>query len=172
MPRLLVKNTSVVLLDNILKNHSILCDDKKIVKIGPDSEMQSISAEQTVDAGGKYLASGFIDLHIHGTHNYLVDNHESICHINSDVYHMQVEESYISEAILKVGQMLTNLHLADSNRCALGDGSMDLDTIIKAFYVIGYNNPGCYCTPNPLKPGGDPYPAMYESQMLSWLILW
>lgn len=88
-------------------------------------------------------------------------NHPGVQHINGDVYHMQVEESHIGEAIVDAGEMLTNLHMADSNRCALGDGSMDLDTIIMALYVIGYNKPGCYCTPEPLGPGGDPYPAMF-----------
>lgn len=82
-------------------------------------------------------------------------------HINGDVYHMQSEESHIGEAIIDAGQMLTNLHLADSNRCALGEGSLDLDTIIMALYVIGYNNENCFCTPEPLGPGGDPYPAMF-----------
>ena len=90
-------------------------------------------------------------------------NHPGICHINGDVYHMQVEESHIGMAILDAGEKLTNLHMADSNRCALGDGSLDLDTIIMALYVIGYNQPGRYCTPEPLGPGGDPYPAMYGS---------
>ena len=88
-------------------------------------------------------------------------NHPGVQHINGDVYHMQVEESHIGEALVNAGDMLTNLHLADSNRCALGDGAMDLDTIIMALYVIGYNRDGCYCTPEPLGPGGDPYPATY-----------
>ena len=88
-------------------------------------------------------------------------NHPGIQHINGDVYHMQVEESHIGTAILDAGEKLTNLHMADSNRCALGDGSLDLDAIIMALYVIGYNRPGCYCTPEPLGPGGDPYPAMH-----------
>ena len=56
---------------------------------------------------------------------------------------------------------MTNLHIADSNRCALGEGSLDLDTLIRALYVIGYNRKGCFVTPEPLGPGGDPYPAMY-----------
>jgi len=43
----------------------------------------------------------------------------------------------------------------------LGDGSMDLDTVLMALYVIGYNRSGCFCTPEPLGPGGDPYPAMH-----------
>ena len=88
-------------------------------------------------------------------------NHPGVQHINGDVYHMLVEESHIPEAIVSAGSMLTNLHLADTNRCALGDGSLDVDTLIMALYLIGYNNELCYCTPEPLGPGGDPYPAMY-----------
>ena len=74
---------------------------------------------------------------------------------------MQVEESHIGVAILEAGERLTNLHAADSNRCALGDGSLDIDTVIMALYVIGYNRKGRFVTPEPLGPGGDPYPAMY-----------
>ena len=88
-------------------------------------------------------------------------NHPGVQHINGDVYHMQSEESHIGEALLAAGKRLTNLHMADSNRCALGDGSLDLDTIIMALYLIGYNRDGCFVTPEPLGPGGDPYPAMY-----------
>ena len=88
-------------------------------------------------------------------------NHSGVKHINGDLYHMQAEESHIGTAILEAGTQLINLHMADSNRCALGDGSMDLDTLIMALYVIGYNKADCYCTPEPLGPGGDPYPAMF-----------
>lgn len=92
--------------------------------------------------------------------NYIAAvNHPGVAHINGDVYHMQSEESHIGEAIVSAGDMLVNLHMADSNRCALGLGSMDLDTIIMALYVIGYNTDGRYVTPEPLGPGGDPYPA-------------
>ncbi len=88
-------------------------------------------------------------------------NHPGVQHINGDVYHMQSEEAHIGEAILQAGERLINLHMADSNRCALGLGAMDLDTIIMALYVIGFNREGCFVTPEPLGPGGDPYPAMY-----------
>lgn len=84
-----------------------------------------------------------------------------IVHINGDVYHMQSEESHIGEAIVNAGEMLLNLHFADSNRSALGEGSLDVGTIIRALYVIGFNQPGRYVTFEPLGPGGDPYPAMY-----------
>jgi len=88
-------------------------------------------------------------------------NHPGVRHINGDVYHMQAEEAHIGAAILDAGDMLVNLHMADSNRAALGMGAMDLDTIIMALYAIGFNADGRYVTPEPLGPGGDPYPAMY-----------
>ena len=74
---------------------------------------------------------------------------------------MLVEESHIADTIVSYSSRLTNLHLADTNRCALGDGSLDIDTIIMALYLIGYNNEWCFATPEPLGPGGDPYPAMF-----------
>lgn len=87
-------------------------------------------------------------------------DHPGVQHINGDVYHMQSGEAHIGEAVLAAGERLTNLHLADSNRCALGEGSLDVDTLIMALYLSGCNQPGCYVTPEPLGPGGDPYPAM------------
>jgi len=88
-------------------------------------------------------------------------DHPGVRYINGDVYHMQVEESHIGQALIDAGSMLTNIHLADSNRCTLGEGSLDLDTIIMALYLIGFNNDDCFCTSEPLGPGGDPYPAMF-----------
>lgn len=88
-------------------------------------------------------------------------NHPGIQSINGDVYHMQVEEAHIGEALIEAGDQLLNLHMADSHRGALGTGSMDLDTIIRALYVIGFNTENKFVTPEPLGPGGDPYPAMY-----------
>ena len=87
-------------------------------------------------------------------------DHPGVQHINGDVYHMQSGEAHIGEAVLAAGERLTNLHLADSNSCALGEGSLDVDTLIMALYLSGCNQPGCYVTPEPLGPGGDPYPAM------------
>jgi len=88
-------------------------------------------------------------------------NHPGVAHINGDVYHMQSEESHIGEAILSAGDKLVNLHFADSNRCTLGEGSLDACTIIRALYLIGHNREGRFVTFEPLGPGGDPYPAMY-----------
>ena len=94
-------------------------------------------------------------------------------HINGDIYHMQVEEAHIAETIANSGERLTNLHMADSNRFALGEGSMDVDTLLMALYSIGYNNDSCFMTPEPLGPGGDPYPAMFgkpDKELLDALV--
>lgn len=88
-------------------------------------------------------------------------DHPGVAHINGDVYHMHSEEQHIGEAILEAGDALANLHFADSNRCALGEGFLDVCTIIRALYLIGYNRDGCFVTFEPLGPGGDPYPAMH-----------
>jgi sugar phosphate isomerase/epimerase len=101
-------------------------------------------------------------------------NHPGVAHINGDVYHMQAEEAHIGEALLDAGEQLINLHMADSNRGALGQGSLDLDTIIMALYLIGYNTEGKFVTPEPLGPGGNPYPAMYgkpDKESLDRLVL-
>ena len=82
---------------------------------------------------------------------------------------MQVEESHIADTVWNSGQTLTNLHLADSNRGALGDGSLDVDTIIMALYLVGFNTGKCFATAEPLGPGGDLYPAMYGKPDPSFL---
>lgn len=87
--------------------------------------------------------------------------HAGVASINGDVYHMQSEETHIGVAILDAGEALVNLHFADSNRSAAGNGSMDVATIIRALYVIGHNREGRFVTFEPLGPGGDPYPAMH-----------
>lgn len=100
-------------------------------------------------------------------------DHPGIKHINGDVYHMHTEESNIAEAILNAGDMLVNLHLADSNRRALGYGSLDVDAVLMALYIIGYNEGPRFATPEPLGPGGDPYPAMFgkpDEAMLDKLV--
>lgn len=76
--------------------------------------------------------------------------------INSDVYPMQAEESHIGMALLDAGKQLINLHVADSNRCALGQGSLDLDAMIMALHCIGHNSAGHFTTPEPLGPGATP----------------
>lgn len=83
--------------------------------------------------------------------------HPAVGHVNGDVYHMSLEESHVGEAILSCGDRLENLHLADTNRDALGRGMLDLDTAIMAAYLIGMNREGRFLTAEPLGPYPDPY---------------
>ena len=100
-------------------------------------------------------------------------DHPGIKYIAGDVYHMMHGEHHISSVIAEYGDMLTNLHMADTNRKALGTGFLDLDLVLMALYVIGYNNDKCFCSAEPLGPGGDPYVQMYgapDSEMLDNLV--
>jgi D-psicose/D-tagatose/L-ribulose 3-epimerase len=89
-------------------------------------------------------------------------NHPGVQHINGDSFHMQTSEAHAGEAILTAGPRLVNLHLADSNRRALGSGALDVDTTIRALYLIGHNAPGRFVTFEPLGPGATPYAAMWS----------
>lgn len=93
---------------------------------------------------------------------YIKDvNHPGVQHINGDIFHMLCEERNIPQAILEAGSQLINLHVEDSNRLPLGEGMMDLDTIIRALYLIDYNREGCFVTGEPLGPGRDSYAIMF-----------
>jgi N-acetylglucosamine-6-phosphate deacetylase len=74
MSQLLVANTDVVLPDRVLKCHSVLCEDGRIKRIAPAAELKAVTGAEIIDANGKYLAPGFIDLHIHGLHDFLIDD--------------------------------------------------------------------------------------------------
>lgn len=99
---------------------------------------------------------------IESAQQYIADvNHPGVQHINGDIFHMLCGEGHIGEAILRAGEQLVNLHVEDTNRLALGNGMMDVDTIIRALYVIGHNQEGRFVTGEPLGPGRDSYAIMY-----------
>lgn len=89
----------------------------------------------------------------------LVD-HPAISSINGDTYHMLSGELHIGKTILDHGDRMINLHLADTNRRALGHGLLDVDVLIMALYAVGYQHGDNYCSPEPLGAGGNPYAAM------------
>lgn len=84
-------------------------------------------------------------------------NEPSIGFVNGDIYHMLNGERHVGEAILKCGEKLLNLHIADSNRDAPGKGQIDIDTAIMAAYLVGMNREGRFITFEPLGPYPDPY---------------
>ena len=69
-----IEHTAVVLPDRIVEDCSVAIEGGKIVEISATKELGCPSPEQTIDAGGLYLAPGFIDMHIHGMEKFLIDN--------------------------------------------------------------------------------------------------
>ncbi len=86
--------------------------------------------------------------------------HTGVRHINADIYHMVSEETNPYKALVTHGERIINLHLADTNRRALGHGVLDVDLVLMALHCTGYAQRG-YCTGEPLGPGGAPYPALF-----------
>jgi D-psicose/D-tagatose/L-ribulose 3-epimerase len=58
-----------------------------------------------------------------------------------DVYHMNIEESDIGQAILETGDYLGYFHTGDSHRGYMGSGSIDLAGVFRALVKSGYQGP-------------------------------
>lgn len=56
-----------------------------------------------------------------------------------DVFHMNIEDAHIGEALVRNKNMIDYIHFADSNRHAPGDGHMPWQEIFDALHKIGYN---------------------------------
>lgn len=69
-----IENAVVVCGDLLVPGGAVDVADGRIVAIRKPGEKAARPSEVTVDAGGAFLAPGFIDLHIHGHHEFLVDN--------------------------------------------------------------------------------------------------
>jgi len=76
--------------------------------------------------------------------------------LHLDTFHMNIEEKDPAEAIRKAGELLVNVHIADSNRQAVGYGHTDFGAIMKALGDIGYERALAL---EPLPPVPDPYVA-------------
>ena len=57
----------------------------------------------------------------------------------ADTYHMNIEEVDPAASVRKYGWALQNLHLADSNRQAPGEGHFDFASVMEALREIGYD---------------------------------
>lgn len=56
-----------------------------------------------------------------------------------DTFHMNIEEPSIEGSILKAGEKVGHVHIADSNRLAPGMGHIDFAGVIEALKTIGYS---------------------------------
>lgn len=68
--RILIKNVKVITPYEILNKHAVSIYDGKIKNIGHENDFYEKDFERIIDAGGKYLSPGFIDIHNHGNFGY------------------------------------------------------------------------------------------------------
>lgn len=61
--------------------------------------------------------------------------------VHLDVYHMNIEESDISAAIMETGDYLGYFHTGDSHRGYMGSGSIDLAGVFRALVKADYKGP-------------------------------
>lgn len=76
--------------------------------------------------------------------------------VHLDSFHMNIEDADPVAAVHRVGGLLRNVHIADSNRQAVGYGHFDFAGFVKALVDTGYNGPVIL---EPLPPVPDPYIA-------------
>ncbi|MHB8276193.1 MAG: sugar phosphate isomerase/epimerase family protein [Candidatus Humimicrobiaceae bacterium] len=60
--------------------------------------------------------------------------------LNLDMYHMNIEEKHLIEAIKKAKEYLLHLHFSENDRGTLGTGHIPLKEISKAIKSMDYNN--------------------------------
>jgi sugar phosphate isomerase/epimerase len=56
-----------------------------------------------------------------------------------DLFHMNIEEPSIPQALLKAGKRLGHVHWADSNRQAMGFGHTETAALVKTLRALGYS---------------------------------
>lgn len=79
-------NSNIITLQGILKNH-IVVFDKKIIAITPEDQLGQLDIKEQLDAGGRYLSPGFIDIHIHGCSGFdtMDDDENALSRISKSV---------------------------------------------------------------------------------------
>lgn len=61
--------------------------------------------------------------------------------VHADVYHMNIEEKNFRDPILMCGDRLGYVHIGESNRGYLGEGTIDFDEVFGALVDINYTGP-------------------------------
>lgn len=59
--------------------------------------------------------------------------------ILADLFHMNIEETDLADAIHDAGDLIGHVHFADSNRCAIGLGHTDVRPVYQALDKLGYD---------------------------------
>lgn len=72
MPKTIIHNVTVVD-EALLPNQSVVVSKDRIERVAPTPEIAFSESDNLIDGSGLLLAPGYIDLHIHGSHDLLVD---------------------------------------------------------------------------------------------------
>jgi D-psicose/D-tagatose/L-ribulose 3-epimerase len=62
------------------------------------------------------------------------------CGVTLDVFHMNIEEADMGQAIRDTGSYLIDFHVADNNRMPCGQGAIDWEGIVSELAGIGYDD--------------------------------
>ena len=74
--------------------------------------------------------------------------------VMGDLFHMNIDEADMAQAIRNCGEHLIHIHFADSNRAAPSKGHLDFVPVMKALQEIDYQG---YITFELLPAGADPF---------------
>ncbi|MBQ9910313.1 MAG: sugar phosphate isomerase/epimerase [Lachnospiraceae bacterium] len=123
------------------------------IEEGRDEEYASALFCETAAPICEYAAKKGVDIIIEPVNRYeinFVNNVEQGARLLSrlgfenaglmpDVFHMNIEDARIGEALVRNGQYVKYIHLADSNRLAPGQGHLNFDEVFDALHTIGYD---------------------------------
>ena len=83
-----------------------------------------------------------------------------------DTFHANIEDPDLTVAVLSAGDRLAHVHMADSNRQALGRGHLDVRSFVRVLQATGYAGA---LAMEPLPPISNPYVALTEGAPLDQL---
>jgi sugar phosphate isomerase/epimerase len=92
-------------------------------------------------------------------------NHKNVG-VMGDTFHMNLEETSLGDAIRNSGSHLWNIHLADSNRAAVGDGHLDFVPVVQALKDINYQG---YVSYEILPAAADPFGVLEKGVDEKWM---
>jgi len=114
---------------------SIACMQEVLHTVGDHAEEKGVVL--AVEAINRYETQ-FLNTMQEASEFVLQIDHPNV-RTMADTYHMNIEEKDPAESVRKYGYLLQNLHLADSNRMAPGDGHFDFESVVRALKDIGYS---------------------------------
>ncbi len=66
MGKLIITNGRIILPDSYLDDHVVICNNGVIERVCLKSDFSFSESDEIIDARGKYVSPGFIDIHTHG----------------------------------------------------------------------------------------------------------